>query len=368
MTDPPSSKSTDRSLAAVFSEPDQGLTIRSIALPSLEANEALIKIECCTICGSDLHTFSGMRQEATPSILGHEIVGVVHSVGNPPLCSAEGRPLEPGDRVTWSVCVSCGSCDRCLRGLEPKCRHIVKYGHALAEGRTALSGGLAEYILLRAGTAVFCVDDELPAELICPANCATATVAAAYRLAGSIQQRHVLILGAGMLGLTAAAFAKSHGAESVTICDPHAGRLARATLFGADHAVCLQTQADFAEQIRQASNNMAFDIVLELSGAPSAVEVAVALADIGGQVVLVGSVMPTEAVAVEPQEIVRRWLTIQGVHNYAPQDLQTAIQFLTTQTDYPFVELVEQTFSLAEVNQAFAQAMRDRPVRLAIRP
>src|SRR5262249_25588876 len=100
-----------------------------------------------------------------------------------------------------------------------------------------------------------------------------------------------------------------------------------------------------------------------------AVEAAVALTDVGSHVVLVGSGMKSRAASIDPQQIVRRWLTVHGGHNYAPPDLESALKFLEqTGAAYPFAGLVATTFSLSEVNEAFAYAQRQRPVRLAVRP
>lgn len=355
--------------AAVFVGAGRRLELRRFNLPELEADEALVRVECCTICGSDLHTLGGARNEPAPSILGHEVLGVVDAVASPAPCDLQGRPLQPGDRITWSVAVSCGECDRCQRGLPQKCRKLAKYGHELAEGRTALSGGLGEFVLLRRGSAAVRVADHLPVEVICPVNCATATVAAACRVAGEMAGRRVLILGAGMLGLTAAAYAKSQKASSVAVCDVHPRRLERARLFGADDAVEWRSDFNDLQQALLHGQRESFEIVLELSGAPDAVEAAVRLGGVGAKIVLVGSVMKSRPVAVDPESIVRRWLSIHGVHNYGPGDLKAAVAFLEQfGAAYPFAELVEFTYPLAEANAAVETAQRARPFRVAIRP
>lgn len=356
--------------AAVFVEANRPLELRRFSLPTLEAGEAIVRVECCTICGSDLHTLSGSRTEPAPSILGHEILGVVTAVSDPPLTDVAGQPLRPGDRVTWATPISCGHCDRCRRGWPQKCRSLAKYGHALAEGRAALSGGLAEFVLLRRGSAVVRVPEELPAEILCPANCATATVCAAYRLAGSLEDRRVLILGAGMLGLTAAALARSHNASLVAVCDASAPRLQRARQFGAAALVNWTPDlSDWKRELASHAGTDAFDVVVELSGAAEAVEAAIAVADVAGKVLLVGTVMKSRSVSFDPESIVRRCLSIHGIHNYAPQDLMAAVAFLTQfGPEYPFAELVEQTFTLNDINQAIALARETRPVRIAIRP
>jgi len=353
-------------LAAVFHGVDHPLHLESFPIPTPASGEAVVEIECCTICGSDLHTITGKRIEPTPSILGHEILGIVQSIGSTNLVDVNGETLNVGDRVTWSTCISCGACERCLSGLPQKCHHIAKYGHDVAEGRAALSGGLAEYILLRPGTSIVKVPQSISSKVICPVNCATATVMAAYRMAGDVVGKRVLIFGAGMLGLTAIAVAKSRGAKQVAVCDLDTRRLDQAREFGCDEAV---TWHDDVHELKTSLLDGEFDIVLELSGSPDAVEMACQLAAIGGQIVLVGSVMSSRDVTFNPEQIVRRWLSIRGVHNYAPQDLVTAVEFLEQHSEYyPFENLVERSFPLTQVNEAVAFASEHRPVRVAIHP
>ncbi|MFT5527555.1 MAG: putative phosphonate catabolism associated alcohol dehydrogenase [Pirellulaceae bacterium] len=361
---------SDSCLAALFHQAGEPLRLQEVAIPKVESGEALVRVDCCTICGSDLHTITGARTEPTPSILGHEILGTVCEIGDSPLVDISGKTIEPGDRVTWSTCISCGECDRCSRGLPQKCRQVAKYGHEVAEGRYALSGGLAEYVLLRTGSAIAKVPDGVPDEVICPVNCATATVAAALRTAGSYRGKRILVMGAGMLGLTASAMAKSGGAAGIAVCDVNSHRLDFAERFGADQLFhCSDDSAEFQNQMKRFAVDNSFDVILELSGSPNAVECACLLADIGASIVLVGSVMPTRLVSLEPERIVRNWLSIQGVHNYAPQDLETAIAFLAaSHGSYPFADLVEETFSLSEVNAAIDFALINRPIRVAVRP
>lgn len=356
--------------AAVFLGPDEPLELRCFPLPKPGPREALVRVEGCTLCGSDLHTLLGRRREPTPTILGHEIVGVIEANGAPPLLDLDGAPLCPGDRVTWSVAVSCGDCDRCRRGWPQKCRSLAKYGHAVATGRYALSGGLAEYVLLQAGSAVVVVDPTVPFERICPANCATATVAAAMRAAGDLQGRRLLIFGAGMLGLTAAAYGRHLGAESVVVCDPDVDRLTRVLDFGADAATTwTDDPQELAERLQRVAGSPEFDAVFELSGAPSAVAASIRHADVGGVVVLVGTVMQSPPAAFDPERVVRRCLKIVGVHNYAPQDLRAAVDFLTLHgRRYPFESLVSAGFPLQQIRSAMAAAEDRKAVRIAVKP
>jgi alcohol dehydrogenase len=109
------------------------------------------------------------------------------------------------------------------------------------------------------------------------------------------------------------------------------------------------------------------DLVLELSGSPMAAKLSLELLRIGGTAVWVGTVFPTEPVSVFPEEIVRRCLTVSGIHNYAPADLVSAIAFLSeNHSRYPFLELVPRTFPLDSATEAFESAERERLIRVAI--
>ena len=357
------------SLAALFHKAGE-IGLCQLPVPTPEGGEALVQVTCCTICGSDLHTYSGARNEATPSILGHEIVGRVVEVGDPPLCDLTGSPLQIGDRITWSMVVACGQCDRCRRDIPQKCRQLVKYGHEQATGRAALSGGFAEYILLRPGTSVVQLGDHLPDVVCCPVNCATATVVAACRAAGELAGRHALVFGAGMLGLTASAYLKSCGAKKIVVCDVNEQRLEQARDFGASDVAIWHDDIDhLRDRLVDAAGLSLFDVILDMSGAPRAVEAACQLADVAAHVVLVGTVMPGKEVRLDAEQIVRRLLTIRGVHNYAPRDLQEGVDFLRrTDEQTPFAQLVEKTYCLEQIGEALEYAMHHRPVRVAIRP
>lgn len=356
--------------AVVFHGPDQPLQLRNFDVPAPAAGEAVVAIEACTICGSDLHTIAGKREEVVPTILGHEAVGHIVSLGSPGPLDVKGAAVNEGDRVTWGVATSCGECDRCRGRLPQKCRSVTKYGHGSATGRYALSGGMSERILLRAGTAICRLSAELPFEVAAPASCATSTVLCAIRNAGSLINRKVLVFGAGLLGLTAVAAVREYGAKRVAVCDVNVRRAAAAGTFGADSGFVagddmVKMQRDSVEVCGTAK----FDVVLELSGASSAVEAAVEFADIGGTVVLVGSVFPARPIAIDPEAIVRRCLSIRGVHNYAPEDLDTAVRFLErAHQRYPFASLVERTFALEDFAAAIQDAREQQRIRVALRP
>ena len=222
------------SLAAVFDGiPDQ-LELRRLPIPALQPSEILVRVLGCTLCGSDLHSVEGRRPVPVPTVLGHEIVGeIVEFAATGSNRDLAGRELKVGDRVTWAIVANCGHCFFCERGLPQKCLNAVKYGHEPFRNGRELLGGLAEHCLLVSGTGIVRLPDRMPLEVACPASCATATIAAALEAAGDLQGRHVCVIGAGMLGLTACAMARVEGADEIVCVDPNDARREQALSFGA---------------------------------------------------------------------------------------------------------------------------------------
>ena len=197
---------------ALFSGPGRPLEIHQHPLDQLPADEALVNVSLCTLCGSDLHSYKGDRQVECPTVLGHEMVGtLVQLPAAGPLLDGAGNPLNVGDRVIWSVTVHCGACYFCQHGLPQKCSSLFKYGHQRHDPNRPLAGGLADYCQLLPGSSLVKVPDSVSDTAAAPASCATATVVGACRRIGLESVHSLLILGAGMLGLTAAGYARAAG-------------------------------------------------------------------------------------------------------------------------------------------------------------
>lgn len=319
--------------AAIWSE--AGVRLRDVELPEPGRGELLVRVDLATVCGSDLHTVSGRRTAPSPSILGHEAVGRVVAAG-------PDADREIGERVVWSVTAACGLCARCRRGFTAKCERVRKVGHEAFTGDWPLSGGYAEHILLPAGVGTVAVPVEVPDAVAAPAGCATATVMAALEAAGELSGRRVLVCGAGMLGITAVAACADQGAQ-VRITDPHRERRDLARRFGA-----------------AADNGGPVDIAFDFSGSTAAVGAALGRLDLGGTLVLAGSVTPGPTVAVDPEAVVRGWLTVTGVHNYEPRHLAHAVQFLTrTHHTLPWRDLVAEPVGLAAITTVLGPTPRN---------
>lgn len=351
--------------AIVFHGASAALELVEMPDPDLQLGEALVSVRLATLCGSDLHTYTGARQETVPCVLGHEAVGTVAAISGD-LKDVLGQPVQVGDRVVWSVAVSCGQCALCQAGIPQKCLTLKKYGHALFDEERGPAGCLASHVHLWPGTAVVRVPESLPDAIAAPAMCATATVAAAFRRAGKLTPpSQLVVLGAGMLGITACAMAADAGVQTIIACDHQSERLERAMQFGATRGMILPQ--DFDQLLQDLGDGC--NLVLEFTGDPDVTRQGLDLLGVGGTMVLVGAVFPTAAVPIDPETVIRRMLTITGVHNYAPEDLQKAIEFLArTESRYPFAALVEGQYPLEAVMDALDYALEHRPFRVGIVP
>ena len=344
----------------LFHGPGRPFELRHVPLPAtIGAGEVLVEITLATICGSDLHTVDGRRSAPQPCVLGHEAVGRV---------IASARPgILPGQRVTWSLVDSCGTCPACTDyQLPQKCATLFKYGHAAFVRGDELNGGYASHLRLRRGTAVMTVPDDLEDHLVAPANCALATVVS---ILAELPRpcRTVLVQGGGLLGVYACAMLRRRGVEHVFCADISAARLALIAEFGGEP---LRADSDHwpaaAERLRSLGGA---DLVIEVAGSASVVGQGLEVLRPGGTYVWGGMVHPDTELTLTGEAVLRKCARIRGVHNYAPPDLAAALRFLAeTRGEFPYGKLVSPPFPLERLEDALELSRRREWLRVAVQP
>jgi putative phosphonate catabolism associated alcohol dehydrogenase len=330
-----------------------GLPFRLAELPlplTLEEGAVVVRIALATICGSDLHTIQGRRTEPTPCVLGHEGVGVVSAAG-------PGRDSWLGRRVTWTSADSCWHCAACTTyDLPQKCERVFKYGHAALADGAGLNGTYASHIVLRRGTHLVTVPEDLSDAMLAPANCALATVAAVMEHLPP-GCRVAVVQGAGLLGLYSCVWLRSAGVARVVVVDSDLARLAQVRRFGGEPALgsALSTLGAAAA-----------DVVIEVAGAPALVADGIKLLRPGGHYLLVGMVHPDSALNLTGEALIRGCVMLRGIHNYGPRHLDAAVAFLSRHRSLPWAELVSPPQRLAELGAAVALAETRRWLRVAV--
>ena len=333
-------------------------------------NAVLVRVSLATICGSDLHTVSGRRGAEIPCVLGHEVIGTVAAPTH--LRSATDEILQEGDRITWSLTTSCGTCDYCVnRNLPQKCETMFKYGHARSEGPDAFSGGFATHILLRPGTAIYRIPDTMTDQEAVPINCALTTVVNGLANIGTYSDETAIVHGAGMLGIYAACYLHEQGYEHVIVVDTNESRLKIAKQFGATHTFnpAETSVEEIDAAVKELTNGRGADLGVEVSGATVGIPNLVTWLAIGGRCLTLGYVYPNAHISVDAHQLVTKCVTLRGVHNYHHTALGDAIRFVAeNRSRYPFAELIGETYPLADINTAFEHAFRQETLRVAVAP
>jgi len=349
--------------AAIFNGHGHPFELITRHVPFIKAGEVLVKTLYTTLCGSDIHTYCGRRQEPPNVVLGHEIVGEIIYIDHAHSGKDfRGDAIAVGDRITWSIFAVPEGVPAPRPDMPQKSDHLFKYGHTLAFGDDVFNGGLADYCIVKANTALIKISADIPVQVAATISCAHATVAGALRVAGDIKGKRVLVFGIGLLGLSCLAMCKEAGAVSIVAIDTEAARLDWAEKFGAD-----------ANYIFSAEENAATlpwgeaDIVFDMTGNPQAMKTGIDSLALGGTIVFIGAVYPAAPVQVDAQKVVRKILQIRGLHNYNYDDFVKATEFIEQNyTKYPFENLVEKEFVLDEVEEAFAYANSNKPVRVGV--
>lgn len=344
----------------VFEGQGKAMSLQEQVIPDLKAGEILVENRYTSICGSDLHTYCGLRQEKVPTVLGHEIVGEILSFSmDHQQTDYLGNKLAIGDRITWSIFASDQDSDLSKAGMPQKGTGLFKYGHAQITGDDALHGGLSTHCILKPGTAIIKISKDIPLPVAAIINCAVATVAGGLRLAGNLQDKIVLITGSGLLGMMCAAMCKKAGAKCIHVADINAQRLEQAHAFGADKTYLL---TDSSLQVPQGIN-----VTFDMSGSPDAMEQGLSALSIGGTAVWIGAVFNTRKIQIDAESVIRRLITIKGLHNYNFEDFVYAVDFISkNHQGFPFDEVVSKEFSLTDTNEAFQYAVTHKPLRVGI--
>ena len=349
--------------AAVFVEAHH-FAMTELPAPEVEPGGILVKITSAGICGSDLHYWRGemkpmLRGKPGPVILGHEMAGVVDSLGEGVSTDSLGRPLREGDRVAYPYFFPCRRCYVCLRGEYNNCPDRFRF-RASVEEYPYCDGGFADYYYLHPGHFVFKVPDELSDAAVTPANCAVSQMVYAVHQAQLRMGDTVVVQGAGGLGLNAVSVAKEMGAGQVIAVDGQSTRLRLAEQCGADHVIDLkeyETAEARTDRVRELTSGRGADVVMEVVGYPGVVVEGLGMLRNGGTFVEIGNIWPGSNVTLDISRILMTGKRIITTAHYDPYFLPVALDFLVrTKDKYPLTDVMSHSFPLDQIEDAFKQS------------
>ena len=288
----------------------KGLTLETVPVPEVRHGEVLVRVKAASICGTDLHIYGWDRWSQgrikPPVTLGHEFCGVVEQVG-PGVTS-----VHAGDFVSAEMHVNCGHCHQCRLGEAHICPNVRVIG-------IDQDGAFAEFVKIPA-TNIWKLDaaiSERYAAILDPLGNAVHTV-----LAGEIAGQTALVTGCGPIGLMSIAVAKACGGSTVFATETNAHRREMAKQMGADVVINPATE-DAVKRILGETGGTGVDVLLEMSGVPSAIQQGFKALRAGGRASLLG--IPTENVPLDlVNDVIFKGATVQGI--YGRRMYQTWVQ------------------------------------------
>jgi alcohol dehydrogenase len=304
-------------------------------VPVVGAQDAVLEVEACGLCGTDHEQWSGALAAQTPVVPGHEVVGRVLRIGP----GAEARwGIHPGDRVVVEPRQVCGTCTSCRAGRPRRClRHSSadSYGQIPLSEPPGLWGGYATVQYLSAHSVVHPVDPSIDPVVAAMFNAVANGVRWGSSLPATAPGDVVAILGPGLRGLAAAAAARAAGARFVLVTGRgprDQSRLALARTFGADLAVDVATD-DPVEALREAAGGLADVVVDATANAPGAFVQAMELAARYGRVVVAGIHGDVDVPGFRPDLIVVKELRLLGALGAETTDFRAALALLESAYD-----------------------------------
>ncbi|MEU7036413.1 S-(hydroxymethyl)mycothiol dehydrogenase [Streptomyces sp. NPDC046237] len=275
---------------------NEPVRVETVLVPDPGPGEAVVKVQACGVCHTDLHYKQGGISDDFPFLLGHEAAGVVESVGD------GVTDVSPGDFVVLNWRAVCGRCRACLRGRPWYCfdTHNAQQKMTLADG-TELSpalgiGAFAEKTLVAAGQCTK-VDPAVSPAVAGLLGCGVmAGIGAAMNTGGVGRGDTVAVIGCGGVGDAAIVGSRLAGASRIIAVDIDDRKLGTAKKMGATHTVNSRT-SDPVESIRELTGGFGADVVIEAVGRPETYKQAFYARDLAGTVVLVG--VPTPDMRLE---------------------------------------------------------------------
>ena len=320
----------DTMLAGRYLGPDR-IEARQVSLPEIASGEALIQVEACGFCGSDINIVAGTHPRArSPLTIGHELSGRIVEIAD------ATTDLAVGDYVTTYPLISCGVCHACTHGNPHVCRQLRLFGFDV-------DGGMAEFVKLPV-TSLMKLPDNMPASIGALIEPLAVAVHGVHR-ARLDDVNVAAVLGAGPIGILTALVAKQAGIPHVLISDVLPARLELANSLGLTAALA---GASLRARIMELSDQNGADVVYECAGHPSSAKEMTALVRSRGTIVNLG--VFKKPVEVDLQAINFKEVEILGSRVYERKDFQAAIDMAMS---LPLAPIISREFSLDDISEAF---------------
>ncbi|GLW99885.1 S-(hydroxymethyl)mycothiol dehydrogenase [Microtetraspora sp. NBRC 16547] len=343
------------------------VSLETILVPDPGPGEALVKVQACGVCHTDLHYREGGISDDFPFLLGHEAAGLIEAVG------VGVTDVVPGDFVILNWRAVCGSCRSCLRGRPQYCfaTHNATQRMTLADG-TPLSpalgiGAFAEKTLVAAGQCTKVDPAASPAAAGLLGCGVMAGLGAAVNTGAVSHGDSVAVIGCGGVGNAAIAGAQLVGATTIIAVDVDDRKLDWARGFGATHTVNAK-QADPVERIRELTGGFGADVVIDAVGRPETFKQAFYARDLAGTAVLVGVPTPELMLELPLLDVFGRGGSLKSswYGDCLPSRDLPMLVSLYLQGRFDLNAFVTETIGLPDVEDAFAKMHHGEVLRSVV--
>lgn len=362
--------------AAVLIAPET-LEIREFPLRPIRADEILVRVEACGVCGTDLHCHRSDPFGLAPVVLGHEGTGEVLEVGADVRMDSVGKPVRPGDRIVTSIMETSEECG--VARYNPLkanlCDDLKVYGLLPDEPENHFNGYFAEYLIVRPGSSFFVVNDmsrELrvliePAAVVCHALERAKSCGATLNF-----RTRVIVQGCGPIGLMMVAVLRAYGVNNLIAIDGNDDRLALAREVGADETLNYKDHEgieELAAAVNGLTKGLGAHFGFQVTGVPAAFANLFHCIRRGGGFCEVGHFVDGGECAINPhRDICRKEITVTGSWVYNSFEYPNAYHFLqrAERIGLPVRSLVTHRFPLDRIEEAFAVAARQEGVKVMV--
>jgi len=346
---------------------DAPVELTTVLVPDPGPGEALVQVQACGVCHTDLHYKLGGIGDEYPYLLGHEAAGIVEAVG------PDVTDVAPGDYVILNWRAVCGNCRACKRGRPQYCfaTHNAKQKMTLADG-TVLSpalgiGAFVEKTLVAAGQCTK-VNPAVPPEVAGLLGCGVmAGIGAAINTGNVTRNDSVAVIGCGGVGNAAIAGSKLVGAHTIIAVDTDARKLELAKDFGATHTV-LASDGDVVEQIQGLTGGFGVDVAIDAVGRPETWKQAFFARDLAGTVVLVGVPTPTMTLEMPLLEFFGRGGSLKSswYGDCLPSRDFPVLSELFLEGRLPLDKFVSEKIGIGDIEAAFEKMHRGEVLRSVV--
>jgi threonine 3-dehydrogenase len=332
----------------------KGLAMDSVAVPQVGPTDVLVRVKAASICGTDLHIYGWDRWSQgrikPPVTLGHEFCGVVERAGD------EVTAVKAGDFVSAEMHVNCGHCHQCRLGEAHICQNVRIIG-------IDQDGAFAEFVKIPSSNIIK-LDPSIPERygaILDPLGNAVHTV-----LAGPIAGQTALVTGCGPIGLMSIVVAKACGSSTVFATETNQQRRAMAKKMGAD-MVLNPAAEDAVKKILGETGGTGVDVLLEMSGNPTAIQQGFKALRAGGRASLLG--IPTENVPLNlVDDVIFKGATVQGIYGRRMYDTWVKMLALLKAGRLDLEPLFGEREPLEKFEDAFKKLQGGLPGKILLYP